>query len=697
MPGQFSRVSAPFSSPYIRICLASFCVLFLELVLIRWIPAYLRSFGFFTNFVLLASLLGAGVGMLTHRGSRIPILPLPVTLIVLIVVTLHFRWSLAVPTTDVLFYSDVSATNEHYGIIPVIFLLIAVVFMPLGRELGRQFAVMAPLRAYTADILGSLAGIACFMALSWLSLPPILWFCVFTAAALPLMIGVSRIANWMHGALFALILVFIAVTGGSLLTHDGSIIWSPYYRIEYHRNATNDGYIVSVNNIGHQEARSYKLKEQFYRVAYAMFGTPPFRRVLVIGAGTGSDVAAALANGPEHVDAVEIDPRLYELGVALHPDHPYDDPRVTVTINDGRAFLHHTDAKYDLIIFALTDSLVLTSSQSNLRLESFLFTTQSMIDASHHLTPDGALVAYNFYREDWSIHKLADMLEEAFGQPPYVVTYGAWGRAAVFITGPRVAAAPEAVRRPYMEHTNPGATGGLPEIGRGLLSGDPTLRPASDDWPFFYLHDAEIPRIYLLGIAMVVTIAILLTVGMAPVALVRGIEWHFFMLGAAFMLLETRSLVTFELLFGTTWLVNALVFFAILTSVLLAILLNARFQLRHVNGLYVALFALLAANFLIPVSKLLEIDPPAMRYLLASVLTFAPVFTANMVFSRSFRDTDHGDRAFAANLLGIMTGGLMEYAALVVGYQALLLPAAAFYFVARLLMRARPASGVATL
>jgi spermidine synthase len=697
MPTQpsLSRLNPILPNPYARICLASFSILFLELVLIRWIPAWLRSFGFFTNFVLLASLLGTGIGMLTHRGSRIPIPLLPVTLIVLIGVTLHFRWSLVVLTTDVLFYHDnASATNEHYGIIPVIFLLIAVTFMPLGRELGRQFAVMPPLRAYTADILGSLAGIASFMLLSWLSLSPIFWFAPFTIVALPLMLGRSRLGDWLNGGLFAVILAVVAVTGGSLLIAKGSIIWSPYYRIDYHENGTKTGTIIAVNNIGHQEAKPYQLKERFYLETYRMFGTPPFRRVLIIGAGSGSDVAAALANGAEHVDAVEIDPRLYQLGVALHPDHPYDDPRVTVHINDGRAFLRHTDAKYDLIVFALTDSLVLTSAQGNVRLESFLFTTESMLDAKRHLSPDGALVAYNFYRQDWSIQKLASMLRDAFDQPPYVVTYGAWGRAAVFIAGPRVAAAPETIRQPYAEHVIPVATGDLPEIGRGLLAGDPSLRPATDDWPFFYMRDPEIPRIYVLGIAMVVVMALLLTGAMAPTGLLRGFEWHFFFLGAAFMLLETRSLVTFELLFGTTWLVNALVFFAILTSVLLAILLNARLRLRHVGIVYVLLFALLAANYLIPVNAMLEIDPPALRYLLASALTFAPVFIANIVFSRSFRDAEHSDSAFAANLLGIMAGGLVEYAALVTGYQALLLPAAAFYLVARLLMPAGQGSRV---
>jgi hypothetical protein len=69
------------------------------------------------------------------------------------------------------------------------------------------------------------------------------------------------------------------------------------------------------------------------------------------------------------------------------------------------------------------------------------------------------------------------------------------------------------------------------------------------------------------------------------------------------------------------------------------------------------------------------------------LLGFAPIFVANIVFSRSFRDTERADSAFASNLLSITVGGLVEYAALVAGYQALLLPVMAFYGVSLFLER----------
>jgi len=136
--------------------------------------------------------------------------------------------------------------------------------------------------------------------------------------------------------------------------------------------------------------------------------------------------------------------------------------------------------------------------------------------------------------------------------------------------------------------------------------------------------------------------------------------------------------VTFSLLFGTTWLVNSLVFFAILASVLLAIVINGRFPIGNPRPFYIALFASTGIALLVPPASLL-IDPPWLRYSLAAVLTFAPVFFANLVFSYSFRDTKTADMAFASNLLGAMTGGALEYLALLTGYQALLLVVALLY------------------
>ncbi len=79
--------------------------------------------------------------------------------------------------------------------------------------------------------------------------------------------------------------------------------------------------------------------------------------MLVVGAGNGNDVSVALRQGASRVDAVEIDPKLMEIGERFHPERPYADPRVQQFVDDGRAFLERTDDSYDLIVFAFPDSL----------------------------------------------------------------------------------------------------------------------------------------------------------------------------------------------------------------------------------------------------------------------------------------------------------------------------------------------------
>src|SRR5205807_4042898 len=112
---------------------------------------------------------------------------------------------------------------------------------------------------------------------------------------------------------------------------------------------------------------------------------------------------------------VEIDPAINRLGRQYHPDRPYQDPRVEIHLDDGRNFLRSTPRKYDLIVYALVDSLVLHSGYSNIRLESFLFTRQTYEDVRRHLKPDGNFVIYNYFRQGWLAARLQEGLEEVFG------------------------------------------------------------------------------------------------------------------------------------------------------------------------------------------------------------------------------------------------------------------------------------------
>lgn len=663
------RLAQTLAEPGPRLFLVATTILFVEILLIRWIPANVVYVGYFSNFILIGSFLGIGVGILLgRRGVRLPISPFAPALLAIVVLVSWARFDFQLASTEEVFFglTDRERQGASFLVLPLAVVLTAVVLAALALPLGPLFRAMPPLRAYAFDIAGSLTGIALAIGLSALS-AHILWW--FVLAAVLVWGGELLSGGRARSTVVAAILV--AVVGLVFVTQPAGERWSPYYRVQV--IDAPGGWTISVNGIGHQRLWPTEApeKEPFYEQAYRWFPDRTFGRVLVIGAGSGSDVAIALSRGATHVDAVEIDPVILQTGVRLHPDRPYDDPRVERHLDDGRAFLGRTESQYDLIVYALPDSLVLASRGAAVRLESFLFTREAFEDVRARLAPDGVFMLYNYYREPWLAGRLAATLEDVFGAPPLFRHYPELCcYAAALAAQARPAAAPTG------DQVDP-----LP-----APTGRATALPR-DDWPFPYLRAPGVPDHYLAALGLILLFAGVAVGGSARVTGLRlsGFSPHFFVLGAAFLLLETRSLVTFGLLFGTTWLVNALVFFAILASILAAIALNARFR-PDPRLLYGGLFTSLAIGYALPPASLL-IDPPEARYLVASALAFAPVFFANLVFAYSFRDTRAADMAFASNLIGMVVGGVLEYSALVTGYQALLLIVAALYLAALLLAR----------
>jgi hypothetical protein len=672
------RAEAP-AQPFIanlraRIFLVSFSMLFFELLCIRWITSYVRYLSYFNNFILFASFLGIGLGMLAARRKRFWFPPFPVMLLILVIVVAFNRFDLRINSTQVLYYGAgeaQSAQAENFIVLPIIFGLVTLCFIPLSRSFGKLFMQVPPLSAYTFDIIGSLAGIACFSLVSYFSLPPLIWFAILSLALL--LLSAKRTALAVAVGLLGSLIVVGQLQIGAY--------WSPYYKILLHP-AVPSGYIVDVNNAGgHQTMVPWQFKEPFYRRLYQIFPGTSFHHALILGAGSGSDVSTALAYGVHSITAVEIDPTILNLGIRFNPDHPYSNPRVKVVVNDGRAFLENTNEKFDLIIFALPDSLTLTSSNTSLRLESFLLTQDSIARAKSRLTANGVIVLYNYYRDQWLVEKLVGMVGHVFNQEPLVTSYGGWGRAATIMAGPRLATLPRGEFGTY--HEQPTNNQALRILGEGYYPLT-SVTPATDDWPFLYLQDRSFPLIYIFGLAMVAAFALGGTLILAPRRTLRRFDWHMFFLGVAFMLLEVKSLTTFSLLFGSTWLVNSLVFFAILSSVLLAILVNRRLKIRRISVFYVLLFGVLVLNLLLPPEALL-LGNPLVRYVLASVLAFTPVFLANIIFTNSFRDSETADIAFASNLLGIIVGGGMEYFSMLIGYNDLLILVIVFYACAMVL------------
>ncbi len=306
----------------------------------------------------------------------------------------------------------------------------------------------------------------------------------------------------------------------------------------------------------------------------------------------------------------------------------------------------------------LPDSLTLVAGQSSLRLESYLFTAEAMQAARRHLTPEGAFGEYNYYREQWLIDRLAGTLQQVYGRAPCVDSVGEFGRLAVLMASPSATALQcPTTWKPASAVTPP---------------------PATDDYPFLYLQARTIPDFYLLTLALILASALLLVRLSAGTLGPMGRYLDLFCMGAAFLLLETKNVVQFALLFGTTWFVNSLVFVGILLAVYLAIEVARRVDLGPSWRLYLALLVALAVAWLVQPELLLTLAVVP-RFVAAIVIAFAPVFLANLVFARRFRDVAASNLAFAANLLGAMVGGVLEYASLLTGYRALLILIAVLY------------------
>ena len=424
----------------IELFLISFMILFLELACIRWLGSTVMFLTFFTNIVLMACFLGVSVGCLAASRSWSWINALAPLAFLTAASACGSLWAYNVFSQVVVdvgsqqspqliyFGTDGRVQDPTKWAVPIevlaayFFVLVALMFVGPGQELGRRFAAIDNrLLAYTADILGSLAGIVVFGVVSVFRVPAWVWFLI------ALVIGVSFVPRrrLIHGVvgLAVLAVVGLADWPRDALGVPTEVIWSPYYQVRFKPRYLS----IDVNNLGHQgmlpptrtrACRAYFLPHLLNRDA----GGKPFDDVLIIGAGSGNDVAAALTQGAGHVDAVEIDPAINELGRLHHPNRPYSDPRARVHLGDGRGFIRQASSRYDLISYAVVDSLALHSSYSSVRLESFLFTEQAFRDIKDKLKPDGVFAMYNFYRQGWVVGRLVKLAESVFGSRPIVVS-----------------------------------------------------------------------------------------------------------------------------------------------------------------------------------------------------------------------------------------------------------------------------------
>ena len=663
------------TAPAKRLFVLSSLILFFELVCIRWIASYVLYLGYFRNFVLLGALLGIGAGALMSRKDTRLFRWVPLLVLAFFNLLVVVKAQVVPEFEDFVFFTSTKMSFQLPPeiLLPLIFLGVAVIFTFLSQELGSLLNKFQPLKAYNINILGSLAGIAGFTLLSFLSSPAWVWF-----LAAMIMVVVLLPRDWVFYP--NLLLAFLVVT--IIWTSDTQIanVWSPYNRLNIlsleedqniliHPGQEQEGdfFVVFANGVQHQTLNDKEEVRPFYEFPYTIFPeVVTYKDVLVIGAGGGNDIAFALEFGAESIDAVDIDPKLVDFGRNYHPANPYQDPRVHVIIDDGRAFLENTDKQYDLIIFALPDSLTLATNATNLRLESYLFTVEAFQSVKARLKPGGMFTLYNMFRYDWLVSKLGMMLEDVFGTPPVYShvdqTFDERLSYTTIFAGPKTSEMDTSSERFFEVDSE-------------------DLKPATDDWPFLYLKDNTLPGFYTLTLGVILLLSFVFIQRITPKGAIQQHGLPFFFMGAAFTLLEVKSIVQFLLLFGATWIVNSLVFFGILLVVLVANALAARYDFKRMDVLYGLLFLSLVLNFFIPIKSFLG-GSELVRFFAATLFLFSPIFFANLIYSTTFKNTAKADVSFGANLLGTMVGGAVEYLSLAMGYRNLVVIAAVFYLLA---------------
>lgn len=689
------------------------------MLLVRWVGTELRIFAYLQNGVLVATFLGLGLGC---WRSRQPPRTLPAAAALALIgfaIADPFGWQIGEALTQGLTaFQDTpvwwtrAETQQHvktaliFFSVAVTFLLLAAlsaVFVPLGQWLGRWMDEdRHPIRAYTANIAGSLLGIAAFVGLTAARTPPWVWL-LPASAGLAVLVGLSP--QTRRARLLSMALVVAVPLMAWAYRPERTTLWSPYQKLSLATLAVKGpdgsvvgtcGELVTVNNVTYQSMLDFdpgrraarpdlyppsEIPRSHYALPFRLAG--PRGRVLVVGAGAGNDVAGALAAGAWAVDAVEIDPVIAGLGQSRHPTRPYASPAVHLTVTDARAFFRQAPGPYDLVWFGLLDSHTTPSAYANVRLDHFVYTRESLADVARLLAPSGVVVLLFEAETPWIADRLAGLLRETFGEPPVALwlrTTSAclgWG-GLLLVGGSKEALAPVRAR-----------AAADPEVAPRVLNPNAFgfhTRLTTDDWPYLYLPRPALPRYHLVVALVALAVAVLLARRVrAPGA---AVDATMLLLGAGFMLLEVTGVSRAALLFGTTWTVNAYVVGAILGMILLANLVASRVAVRPLGWPFAGLLASLVALALVPTASLTALALPA-RILVGGGFLALPVFFSGLVFVTAWSAEERRDLALGSNLIGSLVGGVASMLTMVVGFRGLTFLTLAVYLAALLALRGR--------
>jgi spermine/spermidine synthase len=697
----------------VALFLISVLGLFLELLLIRWIGTEVNIFAYLQNTILVVCFMGLGMGCMTSdqpivlRSCLVPLLVLvalltvPQTNVALRKVSVLLSTLGDLQPLEIITLASggdwLLAVSLGLAITLGILFLVWQIFVPIGRILGHLMdAHSRPIEAYSCNIFGSLIGIWMFVLLGIAYQPPGVWFLVVVALMFAF---VSRAP--LHRSINLVILILIACAswlgGGDWNSLEN--FWSPYQKLVLTESDPvkypSFKYFVTVNNSWYQGIQDLgknttRLNPKLfppdeeglsqYDIPFRFHPSP--RKALIVGAGTGNDIAGALRQGVADITAVEIDPGIIALGKKYHPEKPYDSVSVHIVNDDARSLFVNTTERYDVICFGLLDSHT-TTAMTNARLDHYVYTKESLEMARSRLA-SGGIVTLNFAANRFFVaDRIAATLTEVFGVKPvaFRIPGSVWGYGGVmFIAGDLQAARKQIETQPKLK--------ALVELWQRQepLPFSFTTKITTDDWPYLYLEKPRIPILYYL-LALMFLILFFYTKRRFRLENVTrhwgAAHWHFFFLGAAFLLLEVQNISKSAVVLGNTWQVNGVIISGILTMILLANLIAATMPKFPIALAYVGLVASCSLLYFLDLSTFLYLSY-GQRIVVVGALTALPILFSGIVFIRSFAESPVKNQALGANLLGSLIGGLLQSVTFITGIKTLLLVVIVLYLASAL-------------
>jgi hypothetical protein len=660
----------PKSQIGVWIALAAGLGLFIELMIIRLHSSYFQLFAYFKNVSLLSSFLGLGIGYAVSRKRSLTT-PLVLPLLALQIVFLDavklsklsqiLQNPISEQFTLGLQQSSTFETIIVYLFLSIIFTFNALCFVPLGQLAARLMRRKKKLQAYSWNLIGSLAGILLFSLISFLWTPPIIWIAI---AALGTLVFLYKDMKSMVISLVSVGIIFVFISVPARL--DQLEIHSPYQILTLKLSnrgspvllASNTYYqrMVDLSEESVKLNNSLILWDDYYGLPYRFKPEP--ENVLVVGSGTGNDVASGLRNGAKSIDAVEIDPAILKVGKTYHPESPYGNDRVNAIVDDARVYIRYTDKKYDLIVYGLLDSHTLLSGRSGgVRLDSYVYTVEAFKEARKRLKDKG-IISVTFNRISKGIgFKIYEMLEEAFeGEAPIVYN--------TFYDGGITYLAGEGI-----DQIRPDVLSFAQEVTLLYETQNVEVDKSTDDWPFLYMPVRRYPFSYVMMIVLLVVLSIIFIRRMLPDAR-KGFSAPCFFLGAGFMLIETKGITELALFYGSTWFVTSAVIVGILIMGFLANLLVMKRGTFKPEKTYGLLVASLVLGILVTYVDFASGFPVFVKIVRTGIITL-PLFFSGFAFSSELKRTESAGVALSSNLLGAMLGGFLEYNSMFFGFRSL--------------------------